>query len=148
AIRRVTWEDGEVQCDVLEPTRRSPMPADHPVPEGADAPRATRFRRGRTALAAVVACITFVPPLLALAPGVAAAAYPDNPAPPVNFGNAGFFGPAGGLTLNAPPVGMASTASGQGYWIVAADGGIFDYGDAGFFGSAGALHLNAPIVGM
>jgi hypothetical protein len=124
------------------------MPADHPVPEGADAPRATRALRGRTALAAVVACLTFVPALVALSPGVAAAAYPDNPAQPVNFGNAGFFGPAGGLTLNAPPVGMASTASGQGYWIVGADGGIFDYGDASFFGSAGALHLNAPIVGM
>ncbi len=25
-----------------------------------------------------------------------------------------------------------------GYWLVASDGGIFNYGDAGFFGSAGA----------
>jgi putative peptidoglycan binding protein/L,D-transpeptidase-like protein len=124
------------------------MPADHSAPRVADPGRATRTRRGRTALAAVVACITFVPALIALSPGVAAAAYPDNPAQPVNFGDAGFFGPAGGLQLNAPPVGMAPTPSGQGYWIAAADGGIFNYGDAGFFGSAGALPLNAPIVGI
>ena len=38
--------------------------------------------------------------------------------------------------------------SGNGYWIVAADGGIFNYGDAGFFGSAGTIALNKPIVGM
>jgi hypothetical protein len=41
-----------------------------------------------------------------------------------------------------------SSSNGQGYWLVASDGGIFTFGDAGFFGSAGATHLNAPIVGM
>ena len=35
-----------------------------------------------------------------------------------------------------------------GYWLVAADGGIFTHGDAAFFGSQGATHLNSPIVGM
>ena len=35
-----------------------------------------------------------------------------------------------------------------GYWLVASDGGIFNFGGAGFFGSAGALSLNKPIVGM
>jgi hypothetical protein len=35
-----------------------------------------------------------------------------------------------------------------GYWLVAADGGVFAYGGTGFFGSAAALHLNAPVVGM
>ena len=35
-----------------------------------------------------------------------------------------------------------------GYWLVASDGGIFNYGDAGFFGSTGAQTLNKPIVGM
>ena len=43
---------------------------------------------------------------------------------------------------------MAATPDGNGYWLVASDGGIFNYGDAGFFGSAGSLHLNKPIVGM
>ena len=42
----------------------------------------------------------------------------------------------------------AAAPGGQGYWLVAADGGIFTFGDAGYFGSTGALHLNEPIVGM
>ena len=36
----------------------------------------------------------------------------------------------------------------QGYWEVAADGGIFSFGMAGFAGSMGGHPLNAPIVGM
>jgi hypothetical protein len=36
----------------------------------------------------------------------------------------------------------------QGYWLVAADGGIFSFGGAGFFGSAGGQALPAPVVGM
>ncbi len=38
--------------------------------------------------------------------------------------------------------------AGKGYWLVAADGGIFSYGDATFYGSTGGMHLNQPIVGM
>ncbi len=45
-------------------------------------------------------------------------------------------------------VGMARTASGQGYWIVASDGGVFSFGDANFYGSMGGQALNKPIVGM
>ena len=43
---------------------------------------------------------------------------------------------------------MASTPDGQGYWLVASDGGIFSYGDAQFYGSTGAIRLNKPIVAM
>jgi hypothetical protein len=43
---------------------------------------------------------------------------------------------------------MAATPTGQGYWLVASDGGIFSFGDAAFHGSTGALRLNQPIVGM
>jgi hypothetical protein len=44
---------------------------------------------------------------------------------------------------------MASTPSGNGYWMVASDGGIFSFGqDAAFYGSTGNLGLNRPIVGM
>ncbi len=43
---------------------------------------------------------------------------------------------------------MAPTPSGNGYWLVATDGGIFSFGDAHFYGSTGAIHLNRPIVGM
>src|SRR5438093_1237648 len=35
-----------------------------------------------------------------------------------------------------------------GYWMVAADGGIFSGGNARFYGSTGSLRLNRPIVGM
>ncbi|MGH9038756.1 MAG: sulfatase family protein, partial [Acidimicrobiia bacterium] len=54
----------------------------------------------------------------------------------------------GSVKLNKPIVGMASTPSRQGYWMVATDGVIFSFGDAGFFGSTGSVKLNKPIVGM
>jgi hypothetical protein len=38
--------------------------------------------------------------------------------------------------------------SGQGYWLVASDGGVFTFGDAGFFGSETGHPLTAPVVGM
>jgi hypothetical protein len=65
-----------------------------------------------------------------------------------SYGDAGFYGSAGAITLNKPIVGMASTPDGKGYWLVASDGGIFAYGDAAFYGSTGAMTLNKPIVGM
>jgi len=43
---------------------------------------------------------------------------------------------------------MASAATGQGYWLVASDGGIFAFGDAQFYGSTGVIRLNKPAVGM
>jgi hypothetical protein len=67
-----------------------------------------------------------------------------------SHGGAPVFGsPAlSGLRLSQPIVGMAATPDGQGYWLVASDGGIFTFGDARFYGSTGAIHLNQPIVGM
>lgn len=41
---------------------------------------------------------------------------------------------------------VAKADSGDGYWLVASDGGVFTYGDAGFFGSAGDLDLKEPIT--
>ena len=58
------------------------------------------------------------------------------------------LGSTGDIPLNHPIVGMAATPSGNGYWLVASDGGIFAFGDAGFFGSTGETPLNHPIVGM
>jgi len=63
------------------------------------------------------------------------------------FGNASFQGSAGSIRLNSPVVGMAGSPSGPGYWLVARDGGIFNYGVA-FSGSAGSIRLNSPVVGM
>jgi hypothetical protein len=67
------------------------------------------------------------------------------------FGDAGFFGsipglgiyPAGAVganrRLNAPIVGIVPTADGGGYFMVAADGGVFAFGDAKFEGSCPAI---------
>jgi hypothetical protein len=53
----------------------------------------------------------------------------------------------GGMPLNAPVVGMDSTPDVGGYWLVARDGGVFNFGDAGFAGSVGGMPLSAPVVG-
>jgi hypothetical protein len=50
--------------------------------------------------------------------------------------------------VRAPFVAMAASPSGNGYWLVGADGGVFSLGGAHFHGSMGGRHLNAPIVGM
>jgi len=65
-----------------------------------------------------------------------------------SFGNAQFYGSTGGMRLNAPVVGMASTHDASGYWEVATDGGVFSFGDAQFHGSTGSIRLNKPMVGM
>ncbi len=43
---------------------------------------------------------------------------------------------------------MVATPDGNGYWLVAADGGIFAFGDARFYGSMGGRRLNAAVVGI
>ncbi len=50
-----------------------------------------------------------------------------------------FLGSTGSIRLQSTRCGMASTPSANGYWLVAADGGIFAYGDAGFYGSSGVI---------
>jgi len=62
------------------------------------------------------------------------------------FGDAGFYGSIPGLgiapagsgaakELNAPIVGMVPSTDDRGYFMVAADGGVFAFGDAAFEGS-------------
>jgi len=45
-------------------------------------------------------------------------------------------------------VGVARTPDGGGYWMVAADGRVYNYGDARYYGSAYGLPLKAQIVGI
>lgn len=51
------------------------------------------------------------------------------------YGDASFHGSMGGTHLKQPIVGMAATADGKGYWMVASDGGVFAFGDAVFEGA-------------
>jgi hypothetical protein len=66
------------------------------------------------------------------------------------FGDAGFYGSIPGLglapagssnskRLNAPIVGMVPSTDGGGYFMVAADGGVFSFGDAKFEGSCPSI---------
>jgi hypothetical protein len=67
--------------------------------------------------------------------------------PGVNaFGNAPSLGQPS--LINQPVTGMARTPSGKGYWLAAADGGVFSYGNAPFYGSAGSIPLQSPVIGM
>ena len=83
-----------------------------------------------------------------------------------NFGSApfegntytdGLTGLSGAHPLAAPIVGMAAEPNGNGYWLVAKDGGVFNFGGAKFAGStysdgltglSGAHPLAAPIVAI
>src|SRR5258708_1521931 len=56
----------------------------------------------------------------------------------------GYSGYSGYNSFGCPPI----TASQQGYWEAASDGGVFTFGAATFYGSAAALPLNKPVVGM
>ena len=49
---------------------------------------------------------------------------------------------AGGQAVFHVPV------AGTGYWMAAADGGVFNFGSAGFYGSIGGTRLNSPVVGL
>jgi len=77
------------------------------------------------------------------------------------FGDAGFYGSVPGLglnpagsglphSLNAPIVGMVPAADGQGYFVVASDGGVFAFGPgASFAGSCpGIGGCSGPAVSV
>jgi CHAP domain len=70
----------------------------------------------------------------------------------IGFGDAQAINPPSSTPLSSVVVTMAvdpaSTPSQQGYWLAAADGGVFARGSAGFYGSLGSLDLTGPIVAM
>lgn len=43
---------------------------------------------------------------------------------------------------------LCSNGPGEGYWMAAADGGVFGYCSAGFYGSMGGQKINAPVVAL
>jgi hypothetical protein len=55
---------------------------------------------------------------------------------------------SGELAPNASAATTAHSAQTQGYWEVAADGGVFTFGNASFQGSLGGQPLSSPVVGM
>jgi sugar lactone lactonase YvrE len=65
-------------------------------------------------------------------------------------GSAVWYGDMSGSALANPVVGIAANPNGQGgYWLVAADGGVFTFGPStNFYGSAVPYRPAAPIVGM
>lgn len=84
-----------------------------------------------------------------------------------SHGTARFAGSAAPFRLDAPIVDAAATVAplaegcgvrtgctapfrptNGGYWLVAADGGVFAFGDAPFLGSGAELQLQAPLVGI
>jgi hypothetical protein len=68
---------------------------------------------------------------------------------PINtFGTAMAYGAPAGAQLSAPLLGIAVTSDGKGYWLLGADGGVFNYGDAGFYGSEGSSGVVTPFVGI
>ena len=56
--------------------------------------------------------------------------------------------PTSDLPSASDYVGIASTASGGGYWVAKGDGGMFSFGDAAFHGSAAQYHLAMPAIGL
>jgi len=64
------------------------------------------------------------------------------------FGTAAHKGDMDGTVLNEPIVDAEATPSGQGYYLVASDGGVFTFGDAVFMGGLGHLDLVAPVISI
>ncbi len=60
-------------------------------------------------------------------------------------GDAPVLGDVSAVDLNGSVLDSVATPTGLGYWLVAADGGIFAFGDAAFLGSLGDVPLNAPV---
>ncbi len=120
---------------------------------GLDASRGTRARWARLLGAAAAAAGTLLavgssatPASAAFHPGTGGAFWLATPGGPVEAFGVPSYGSPG--PLNKPVVGATTTADRRGYWLVAGDGGVFNYGDARFFGSTGNLRLNKPVVGL
>jgi uncharacterized protein YkwD len=70
----------------------------------------------------------------------------SGPAAPSSGSSASYLGSVALTGIRRPITGMASTPTGNGYWLAADDGGVFAFGDAHYWGSTGGIRLNQPIV--
>jgi hypothetical protein len=109
-----------------------------------------RAARPRRRLAAALVAFVLAPGTLVLAVPAGSGSADAGAVPPnsVRAFGAASLGDLAASSPNQPVVGMATTADGGGYWLVASDGGVFSFGDAAFHGSTGNLVLTQPIVGM
>jgi hypothetical protein len=152
--------DAHTRATSGEPEDAGCLPLDHlhtPATElagvaskasGSDAPSPfeppARRRRAAKRFVAVAATVTAL--LAGAAPAIASPSGSNTVHP---RGGAPDLGPgAGGMNLNHGLVDITTNPSGDGYWTVSADGGVFTFGNAPFHGSAGGMHLNAPVVAM
>ena len=108
--------------------------------------RVWRMGAGVARLGACAALVG-VTSMAAPAAGAAEPDYADHPTVGA-VGTAAYHGSTAGMRLNARIIDMVTTASGEGYWLLAQDGGVFSYGDARFHGSTGSLTLNEPVRAM
>ncbi len=63
------------------------------------------------------------------------------------FNGAQYEGSMLGTPLNKPIVSMTVNATGSGYWLLGADGGVFSF-NVPFYGSTGGMKLNAPVFAL
>jgi hypothetical protein len=129
------------------PTSNAPSPA----VARPDLPRTTRRTASppRWRLATALAAVLFAGFSGAtFAGGAAETDSKPEPNSVLPFGAAPALGSGADFELRAGVVAMASDPSGVGYWLAAADGGVFAFGSASFFGSTGNRTLNSPVVGI
>ena len=59
-----------------------------------------------------------------------------------------FYGSMGGTPLQRPVVAITPTSTGNGYWLVASDGGIFSFGDSTYYGSLPGIGFHPAASGL